>query len=57
MFDPVNGRVTFTGITVYSMATYECDSGFGIKGAINRMCQKDGTWSGSNPTCERKSVF
>ncbi len=53
LIDPINGRVTFNGIVVYSIGTYECDSGFGIKGAVSRMCRKDGTWSGSNPSCER----
>lgn len=51
--DPRNGRVSISGYIVYSVATYKCDSGFGIKGAVTRMCKKDGTWSGSDPTCER----
>lgn len=53
LLSPINGHVSFTDLVVYSVATYECDRGFGIKGAVTRMCQKDGTWSGSQPTCER----
>ena len=36
------------------MATYSCDDGHNLMGGINRECQADGSWTGSDPTCERK---
>ena len=33
---------------------YVCDEGFVVIGdTVTRECQSDGTWSGSEPTCER----
>ena len=33
---------------------YVCDEGFVVTGSsITRECQSDGSWSGSEPTCER----
>ena len=34
------------------MATYTCYSGFTLVGNMERLCQNDGTWSGTDPTCE-----
>jgi len=32
---------------------YVCDDGIVMTGNVVRRCQNDGTWSGSEPTCER----
>ena len=49
---PVNGSVTQPGQALYmSTADYSCDTGYVIEGQSTRMCQVDGTWSGSAPTC------
>ena len=33
---------------------YVCDKGFAVNGdSITRECQSDGSWSGSEPTCQR----
>lgn len=49
---PRNGQV-LNGATRYnSIAEYRCNSGYQIKGPERRMCQLDGTWDGSEPTCE-----
>ena len=50
--DPSNGQVTLTGTTVGSTATYECNTGFTLMGNIERTCQDDGDWSGTEPTCD-----
>ena len=34
------------------IATYECLSSFFLVGTASRICQSDGTWSGSAPVCE-----
>ena len=36
---------------------YICDEGFGISGTIIRECQSNGSWSGDEPTCERRKMM
>jgi CUB/sushi domain-containing protein len=49
---PISGAVdTSAGTTFGASASYSCDPGYGIVGGASRMCQADGTWSGSAPTC------
>ena len=50
--DPSNGQVTLTGTTVGSLATYQCNSGFSLVGNMERTCQDDGSWSGTDPICD-----
>ena len=58
--DPVNGRVTFAPDTLApfrldTIATYDCDIGFGLSGAHERTCDSTDstpTWSGDVPLCE-----
>ena len=45
--DPANGQVTLNGTGFHSMANYTCDPGYGLVGNATRICQLDGTWSGS----------
>jgi hypothetical protein len=52
--DPRNGRVDLTGTTFDSVATYSCIRDYTLEGPRTRRCQADGTWSGREPTCERK---
>jgi hypothetical protein len=33
-------------------ASYYCSSGYALRGEATLLCQEDGTWSGSTPTCE-----
>ncbi|CAI8052865.1 CUB and sushi domain-containing protein 3 [Geodia barretti] len=52
---PMNGSVLIsgTGVGVYQeTATYACKTGFNLVGSLERVCQSDGTWSGSAPTCQ-----
>ena len=53
--NPDNGRVTLTGTSFGSQATYSCNSGYELNGPITRVCQADG-WSGNDATCEGKRI-
>ena len=53
--DPNNGQVSLDGTTPGSNATYTCDPGFSLIGNMERICQQNGQWSGSEPTCEGQS--
>ncbi len=55
---PSNGRVTYSPpdtTTFGARATYSCDTGYTLQGSRTLECQADETWSGSTPTCARKS--
>jgi CUB/sushi domain-containing protein len=52
---PDNGRVTFTGVVLNSVATYDCFQGYEIVGQTERICQYDGQWSGREPHCQAVS--
>ena len=49
-----NGMVSWSGLSPGGVATYTCDDGFILVGDPTRICRDDGTWSGEEPTCERK---
>lgn len=49
--NPPNGSVSLNGVTVGSLATYECDPGFILSGNQRRSCLATGRWSGSDPQC------
>ena len=54
---PSNGGLEIAGAGGYEdVATYSCDTGFNLVGMSQRACHSDGTWSGSEPTCESKYV-
>ena len=51
-----NGMITYGPDTVpdYSVgtiATYMCDDGFNLGENMVRVCQSDGTFSGTDPVC------
>lgn len=49
---PSNARVLYTGGTTFNfVANYACDEGFRLIGNTSRICQADGTWSGTPPQC------
>ncbi|XP_064384964.1 uncharacterized protein LOC135333878 isoform X2 [Halichondria panicea] len=59
LMDPTNGIITFTGETsgFMTMATYSCNSGYGLSGGDSvRTCTSSsvgaGEWTGTSPTCE-----
>ncbi|XP_064386252.1 CUB and sushi domain-containing protein 2-like isoform X2 [Halichondria panicea] len=49
--DPINGRVTTTGTTLSNTATYTCNPGYTLSVDQTRVCQANGDWSGSEPSC------
>ena len=49
---PVNGTVSVDANTVGSQANYSCNEGYVPNDTTTRVCQADGQWSGSEPTCE-----
>ena len=53
LYSPVNGEVTWTGLTSGSTATYTCDSDYQLIGDQIRTCLNTGVWSGRKPTCTR----
>ena len=48
----LNGMVAFDANTVGSQANYSCSESYVLNGITTRICQADGQWSGSEPTCE-----
>ena len=51
-----NGMVIFTNTTFGSTATYSCDIYYTLTGDMTWVCEADGLYSGSEPTCNRESV-
>jgi hypothetical protein len=49
--NPTDGTVVTSPTTYGSKADYTCQTGFGLAGTSPRICQADGTWSGTAPTC------
>ncbi|XP_063401402.1 sushi, von Willebrand factor type A, EGF and pentraxin domain-containing protein 1-like [Mytilus trossulus] len=48
---PDNGNVNTLGLTFRNIATYSCSDGYSLEGGSIRVCQSDGTWSGTSPNC------
>ena len=51
LFDPINGVVTWTSLTLGGVATYVCDDGFELERSMMRTCESSGMWSGEEPIC------
>ena len=43
--------------SVNSKATYSCSGDYNLKGNRERLCQVDGTWSGTDPECGKLSAL
>ena len=50
--NPANGQVILNETVFKSIANYSCNSLYSIVGDTSRVCQANGTWSGSVPTCQ-----
>ena len=57
LLDIANGRVVLSGLTVGSLASYTCNTGFNLVGNSARTCQSNGLWSGVEPFCTRESLY
>ncbi|XP_019625813.1 PREDICTED: LOW QUALITY PROTEIN: sushi, von Willebrand factor type A, EGF and pentraxin domain-containing protein 1-like [Branchiostoma belcheri] len=51
---PLHGQVT-GGNEYGDTAVMTCDEGFSLVGDVTRTCQDNKQWSGTQPTCQRKS--
>ena len=53
-----NGQRRYSSTTFGSRVTYTCNTGYlRTAGSSSRTCQSNGQWSGSHPTCTRKSTL
>ena len=50
------GQVSSTGQNYGSKATYQCDTGYEMKGGDTITCEKNGKWSRSVPICEQQGM-
>ena len=53
--NPRNGRVRIRQTTFGSSANYSCNSGYGLVGVNTRLCEENGQWSDSAPSCRSKT--
>ena len=51
-YNPQGQNQTLVGATV----NYTCNSGYTLNGNNMRICQANGTWSGSDPTCNSECL-
>ncbi|XP_065178432.1 mucin-17-like isoform X8 [Sycon ciliatum] len=54
---PTNGQRSGGDFGVGRIVQYRCDAGYNLEGPPVRVCQADGQWSGSLPTCSRPSCL
>ena len=40
-----------------STAVYRCSMGKTLIGLVRRVCQSDGSWSGTEPTCSKFEIY
>ncbi|XP_072444221.1 sushi, von Willebrand factor type A, EGF and pentraxin domain-containing protein 1 isoform X6 [Chiloscyllium punctatum] len=52
---PLHGSIKGTSYVYQDSVTYQCDYGYGLQGNVERFCQADGTWNGTEVSCQRIS--
>ena len=50
---PDKGNVMLTGRLFADRAIYTCDEGYRLVGVEFRLCQADGSWSATEPSCHK----
>ena len=50
--DPANGSVSLNNTSVGSLAVYMCETNFELFGGNVRICQPNGEWNSTSPTCQ-----
>ncbi|ELT94722.1 hypothetical protein CAPTEDRAFT_112484, partial [Capitella teleta] len=54
---PTNGDIDGTSPAIFgTVATFSCDDGFSLNGNSEIICQANGKWSGSKPSCVCKML-
>ena len=48
---PAQGTVSTGATLLGAVAAYACDTGYALSGRAERICQADGSWSGTAPAC------
>ena len=48
---PENGRKVGVVYSINSKVYFDCDLGYELAGSEERKCQRNGTWTGSQPVC------
>uniref|UniRef100_A0A0B8RUU9 Complement factor B n=1 Tax=Philothamnus irregularis TaxID=1899461 RepID=A0A0B8RUU9_9SAUR len=54
---PIGSRKYGTEYQIGSMVRYQCSRGLSLVGSRERVCQKSGIWSGSEPECRSPFTF
>jgi hypothetical protein len=54
---PTNGERTGSGTNAGNELKYECKPGFRLIGVSKLVCQQDGTWTASRPSCDGRKFF
>jgi len=52
-----NGTVEQSGTAVGDIATYRCVKRYILEGNKRRVCQRDGSWTGLDPTCQSECLI
>lgn len=55
--DPDKGSVILTGRLFADRAIYTCEEGYRLVGVEFRLCQADGSWSATEPSCHKMGMF
>ena len=58
LMDPVNGTMScsllYSPLILYEdTCSFTCNNGYDLTGSDTRICQSDGSWSGSDDVCRR----
>ena len=54
--NPTNGNIVYDNdFAIGSVATYTCNTGYGVQGGPTRTCAADG-WNDANITCGERSA-